>query len=386
MVSNILPFVLFIVFFWLISLFDCLPVKLHGKQRNFVFGCAVLLLAVFAGGRWSPWIIGVDASIFDYDAYKTIYQYPMSCLHFFRDYLNADILIRQMEIGYVFYSSLIHNTLGVGYNYYLLLTNIILIVLFIKSFKVNHIHKCLLFILYFYAARLYLQYNFILMRQAIAIAIIWYSFHYLMLQGQRRKYYFAVLLAMSFHVSAVICFIVPYLHKITIKKKPYFLILSLVFLMNVLGLSNGLILGVIEFALSLLNIDGFDRLLKYLLVNEEGTRGLNLLTFAEAIPFVYIAIVYERQMLATKEGKFYYNMLFVFLFLLVLTMNFSFLTRMCQYLMYAYFYILSFYAAHASVKNRCMMFSLLGVYLLVYSFRYIMIWFYTVPYSFFLLH
>ncbi len=386
MFSNIFSFVLFILFFWLISLFDCFPIKQHGKQRSFVFGSAVLLLVVFAGGRWSSWVRGIDADIFDYDFYKTVYQYPLSCLHFFRDYFNADISIRQTEIGYVFYSTFIHRVLGVEYNFFLLLTNVVLIALLIKSFKVNHISKCLLFILYFYAARLYLQYNFILMRQAIAIAIVWYSFHYLMQKGQQKKYYFAVLIAMTFHVSAVVCFMVPYLQKITFRKKPYFFSLCLVFLINVLNLSNSLILGGIESVLSLFNIDGFDRLLKYVIMSEEKGRGLNLLAFLEMVPFIYIAIVYERQMLATREGKFYYNMLFVFLFLLVLTMNFSFLTRMCQYLMYSYFYILSFYAAHASLKNRCTMFSLLGVYLLVYSFRYIMIWFYTVPYSFFLLH
>jgi hypothetical protein len=188
-----------------------------------------------------------------------------------------------------------------------------------------------------------------------------------------------------FHVSAIAALFAPLLLKIKINKKVYFILLLSIFLINITKLSNAIILGAIDSVLSFFDAEKAKLLLKYILLNEEA-QGLNLLAFVEAVPFVYIAVRYEQKLLSTVEGKFYYHMLLIFLFLLVLTMNFGFLTRMWQYFMYSYFYLLSFYATVSSAKNRSLMFSLSGLYLLLYSFRYIMIWFYTIPYSFSLLH
>lgn len=385
MLTNVLPFFLFSLFFYLTSLLDSLPIKLPSYQNKVVLYCSLGILVVFAGCRWSSWRVGYEAGIFDYDTYKVVFETPLSIIRFGNNYMNADVTIRQMEIGYVLYSAFMHTILGDNYNLYLLITNFFLIVLLFRGFKVNNILCGLWFIIFFYVARLYLQYNFIIMRQAIAMMLVWFAFHYI-LCGKKKYYFLCVFLAFTFHFSAIICFLIPLLLKIRIREKNFFLLVLFLFVLNITKFSNSIILGGLEYILSFFDADGAGRLVKYVLMNEEEGQGLNLLTFIEAIPFLYIAHCYKCDLLATKEGRFYYNMLFVFIFLLVLTMNFSFLTRMCQYLMYSYIYILSFYYAHSTIKNRCVLFSVLGLYLLVYVFRYNMIWFYTTPYSCFLFH
>lgn len=385
MLTNILPFFLFSLFFYLISLLDSLPIKLPSNQNKMVLCCSFIVLVIFAGCRWSSWRVGYEAGIFDYDTYKNVFEAPISIINFVNDYLDADITVRQMEIGYIWYSAFMHTIIGDHYNIFLLATNFLLIVLLFRGFKINKIFYGLWFILFFYAARLYLQYNFIMMRQAIAMMLIWFAFHYI-LCGKMKYYFIIVSLAFMIHFSAIICFFIPLLLKIRIKEKLFWLIVLIFFVLNITKISNSIILGGIEYILSFFDTDGARRLVNYVIMNEEESQGLNLLTFIEAIPFFYIVHYYKRDLLSTKEGHFYYNMLFVFIFLLTLTMNFSFLTRMCQYLMYSYIYLLSFYYAHSTATNRYMFFSVFGLYLLVYVFRYNMIWFYTTPYSFFLLH
>lgn len=378
MIANVLPFFCFISFFFFLSVLDIKHIKISRKQRVVLYNVAVLILICFAGLRWSPWEKGYDAAIFDYDTYHIVYDNALPLKSFISSYKDASLEILQMDIGYLLWNSIAKLILGHNYNLFLLLTNAILVVLLLKSLKRNNITDGLFFILFFYVSRLYLQYNFTLIRQAVAIVIVWCSLRYLV-QRNLKKYYLFITLAISFHFSAIVCLFFPLIEKIRINTKLYFVVLFVLLVLGFLGVTGQLIETVLNATLSASGIPLSERLIKYLSL--EG--GSNILNFVEAIPFFYIAVPNKKELLASDEGRLYYNMLFCFVLLMAFSMNFSFITRFWQYMIFSYIYLLSFYYKK---KRRGKLLTILPLYCLVYSVRYIMIWFYDVPYSCFLFH
>lgn len=381
MFTNVLPFFIFLFYFYLVSLIDTNRIK----NSKIILLFSLFVLVIFAGGRWSSWQVGYDTSVFDYDTYQQIFNTKLSIKHFFHDFINADLSIRTIEIGYVLYSTLCRHLLGNQYNIYLLLTSFFTIYIFYKGLKKNKIQSGVLYILFFYAARLYLQYNFILMRQAIAMVIIWYAFHYLF-NEKKSKYILFVCFASLFHFSAIIALLALLLRlKIEIKKNIYWLTIFVLFTINICGLGDSLIITTLNSILSYIGggSDIADRFFKYF-QDPEQVRSLNILVFVEAMPLIYICERYKQRIQESIQGNFFYNMFYLFLFLLVLTMNFGFLTRMCQYFMYSYFAIFNYFIIYSTYKERHIILSLFSLYLLIYASRYIMIWFYNTPYTFFL--
>lgn len=371
MLTNVLPFFCVVSVYFVCAQIEIFQIKQSKIQRNFLFCSLVLLLMIFAGGRWSSWVVGYDAWIFDYDSYHTIFDDYSDLISFLCTPYSTSF---GTEYGYLFLNALIH-TFTDNYNYFLLIVNCLSVWLLLLSFKKNNIHYGLFLIMYFFVSRLYFQYNFTLMRQSIAMVIVWYAFHFL----SNRKYiayYLFVLIASSFHISALICLFIPFLSKLNIKLNHAIWFILVMLLINQLGLINKIFINIIHTFLPAVN----ERLIQYLMMEDK----LNLLSFIEGIPFLYMANKYSQQILQQKEGKLFFNMLLVYLMLLSLTSNFSFMTRMWQYLIFSYMYILSFYYKQRLDVNRNLVLRSLSFYLLIYSTRYIMMWFYNTPFSFFL--
>lgn len=388
MVDNVIPFILFILFFFVLSFIDTFSIKVNDDNKRQLLLASLCLLVIFAGCRWSPYEVGYDIAIFDYGTYKNIYNSPLNILDFLSEYASADWEIKSQEIGYVFYSSLSHLLLGDNYNLYLLFTNLILIILFYNSLKRNGINSAFFYLLFFLATRLYLQYNFILLRQAIAMSIIWMWAFPLILNGKKIKFIIVVCVATTFHFTAIIALLAFFMLR-DLNTKMIMTIIVVVGLLNITKIADYLILTIVDYALSFMGVSGGigEKLSKYLLEGdtENGFRGLNIITFIEAIPFLYIVRKYKTVLLQTLLGRFYYNMFYIFLLLLVITMNFGFLTRMCQYFIFSYFFLIYFYCKeNRDMKKKRALLFLLSNYLLIYSIRYIFLWFYHTEYSFFL--
>lgn len=389
MISNVIPFILFILFFYVLSFIDTFSLKVNNNIKRQLLLFSLCLLVIFAGGRWSPLEVGYDIGIFDYGTYKNIYNSPLNIFSFFSDYKDSSWEIRGQEIGYVFYSSLCYHLFGSNFNLYLLFTNLLLIVLFYKSLKRNEIRTGLFFILFFFAARLYLQYNFILLRQAIAMTIVWtWAFPFL-LKGEKIKFCLFVCLATTFHYTALITLLALVMNR-DLNIKYIIIAICFFFILSTTKVIDKILLSIIEKVLSVLgSSEGIgEKLSKYMLEGEDGAfRGLNILTFVEAVPFIYIVKKYKSILYSSFIGRFYFNMFYIFLLLLAITMNFGFLTRMCQYFIFSYFFLFSFFIRNAKFdsERRTMLF-LFSSYLLIYSVRYIFIWFYSTEYSFFLFH
>lgn len=369
------------------SYIDTFSLKMNNDIKSLFLLFSLCLLVIFAGGRWSSLEVGYDVGIFDYGTYKNIYNAPLNIVSFFSDYKDSSWEIGGQEIGYVFYSSLCYYLFGNNFNLYLLFTNFLLVVLFYKSMKQNEIRTGLFFILFFFAARLYLQYNFILLRQAIAMTIIWMWAFPFLLRKEKIKFCLFICLAAAFHYTALIALLALVMNR-NLNVKYIIIAICFFFILSITKIVDKILLSVIEKCLSVLgSSEGIgEKLSKYLLESENGEfRGLNILTFIEAIPFIYIVRRYKSLLYSSSMGRFYSNMFYIFILLLALTMNFGFLTRMCQYFILSYFFLFSFFIKNAkSVSERRTMLFVFSNYLLIYSIRYIFIWFYSTEYSFFL--
>ena len=137
------------------------------------FSFSLCLLVIFAGGRWSSLEVGYDVGIFDYGTYKNIYNAPLNIVSFFSDYKDSSWEIRgtrnRLCVLFIIMLLLYLEIILISICCLLIF---LLVVLFYKSMKQNG-NKNRPFLFCFFAARLYLQYNFILLRQAIAMTIIW---------------------------------------------------------------------------------------------------------------------------------------------------------------------------------------------------------------------
>ena len=389
MISYTIPFILFILFFYVLSLIDTFSIRLNCDLKKLLLLFSLCVLVLFAGGRWSPLEVGYDLAIFDYSTYKNVYNSSLNIFNFFEEYKNSSWDVKEQEIGYIFYSSLCHQFLGENFNIYLLFTNLLLVVFFWKSLKRNGIRTALFFILFFFASRLYLQYNFILLRQAIAMIIIWSWAFPSLLQNDKLKFCFIVCLAATFHFTALIALLSLVMNR-DLNIKYIVIAICILCVLSIFKVMDKILLSMIDTGLSVIGASAGigEKLSKYLLEGQDGEfRGLNILTFIEAIPFVYITQKYKTVLCNSSIGRLYCNMFYIFLLLLAITMNFGFLTRMCQYFIFSYFFLFSFYRNHVkSVSNWKTMSLLFSNYLLIYSIRYVFIWFYSTEYSFFLFH
>lgn len=387
MIVNVIPFLLFVFFLWSIALYDIFPTSLTSIQKKTLYIAIFLTLVIFAGGRWSAIEVGYDGDIFDYSTYKNIYH-SLNICNFLPEYTSSGIEIKSIEIGYLLYSSLCSFIFDNNFNVYLLFTNFLLILLLYKSLKDNEIKYGLFFILFFFAARLYLQYNFIILRQAIALFIVWaWGFPFL-LKNEKNKFVLTVFLASTFHITSIIAFLAIFLNR-TIHVRKFVILICMFFVLSVTKIIDMILLYIIDGVLSIIGVAwmGGEKLSKYLLEGDGEYRSLNILTFVEAIPFFYIIKKFKVELCQTVAGRFYHNMFYLFILLLAITMNFGFLTRGVQYFMFSYMFLLSFYIEKGSRGVRKQLFlSLLSCYFLIYSVRYIFLWFSSGDYSFFLLH
>lgn len=385
MIINIIPFILFVIFFWLISLLDVFSIRTNVLQRSFIFLISIFLLCLFAGGRWSNIEAGYDIEIFDYSTYKNLYLNSLDIFNFISDYLDADILTKSHEIGYLFYSSLCHLIFSDNYNIYLLFTNTLLVILLYKCLNNNMANYAIFFLFYLFVARLYFQYNFIMMRQAISLFIIWTLGFPALINNKKIKYVWIVILATTFHISSIIALLALFL-KHSYKMKYIYWFIIFIFIINISGIGKPIIILSIE---KIVNIflggsDIANKLSNYL-INTDESRGLNLLSFVEALPILLITIKYKTKLLEDKYGQFYYNMFYLYILLLAVTMNFGFLTRLCQYFIFSYIFLISYYCKNeTNMSNRKIMLLCGSLYLMLYSVRYIFIWFYDSDYTFFL--
>lgn len=202
--------IIYFVSFFLSSLLLVLSEKVKASNKKIVVAVALLIPITLAGLRKIG--IGTDTEVYVnvlYDAARTSNS--------FLDYLGKKVYssfqmkpVSNWEIGYnllVYIATKItHSFQGV-----LFFTHLLIITFIYKGLVKLHgdfsrAWAMLIFYFMFYASSLNL------MRQWIAIAIIFYGLHFLQ-KGQTKKYLFCVIFAMIFHNSAIIGIVVWLIYK-----------------------------------------------------------------------------------------------------------------------------------------------------------------------------
>ena len=212
--ENYIVYICFYLFFLLFALIDASTVKLNIRERKFFLTVLVGVLGMFAGCRWFD--VSVGGEIFDYAAYKYVYENPLNIGSFWEGFQNSDNYIRSMDPGYVLLSSLF-SYLFSNANIYFLLISFLTVHLLVKGFQRNRIDQYIFLLIYIYVTRLYIQYNFIMMRQALAIVIVWWAMPFIF-QHRKWKFWGYCLLASLFHFSALIAMIMPLFYKVRISR------------------------------------------------------------------------------------------------------------------------------------------------------------------------
>ena len=113
----------------------------------------------------------------------------------------------------------------------------------------------------------------------------------LLLKGEKNKIYFSCICGSNFSFTAIIALLSFFMVRdLNTKRIVTFIIIFGI--LNVTRITDYFILTIVDHVLSLMGVSGGigEKLSKYLLEGdaENGFRGLNMITFIEALPFLYI--------------------------------------------------------------------------------------------------
>ena len=380
MFLNLTPFLVVIVLSFLLANIDILWIKVSARTKHVLTVGIVTILAVFAGGRW--YNIPFGEGIFDYSVYEHLYKNALNTGNFMHEYLNHDdIHFRGMDIGYMFINSIFSNYVFDSPNLFFMLISGVNMYLLMKSFKLNGIENILLLVVFIYLNRLFFQYNYIMMRQSLAMAIVWCA---IPLAVQRRfwPFFMVCITAATIHFTAIFFLLTYWLPKIRFSNLFILLVFPLLFILGITKATDTFILSLIEMALTSFSLGIDARLLAYI-VSDIG--GVNLLNFVEIAPFLFFALKYRSEICETPQGTLFFNMFIFYVLFLILTMNFMIFTRFSSYYIYSYFFIIS--ATYRYIQNRgvkMMLGYFLVLYFTIYGIRFLVANFLIHGYNFFL--
>lgn len=90
-----------------------------------------------------------------------------------------------------------------------------------------------------YGVVLYLHTNFNALRQFLAISMFLFAFDYIKVK-KWWKYYLLVLIAISFHISAIVCLFVPFVSQLKINKRTNLVLLFVLTLLSIIAFATDL--------------------------------------------------------------------------------------------------------------------------------------------------
>ena len=373
------PYIFLLLCFVSIAYLNISTRALSAKSYKVLAITGTIALICFAGCRWNAFDY-IGNNIFDYATYKYIFDHPVRLGHFFSDISKEGDILLKVDKGYILLSSLFSRYIIDNYHVWLLFFSFVSVLLFYKGLIRNHIHKYILFVLFMYLARLYFQYNFIIIRQALSMAIVWWAIPYV--YHKRWRFVFCCILAATIHFSAVAFIITLILPKLYISNRIIIVTIFLLIISSLFNITSEIIIRIVG---SLSSIFGLERLVVAYIENQ--TSGINPLNFVEMLPFFYLALRYKNQLYASNEGRLFFNMLILYIVYMLVTMNFMGLTRISSYFIYSYFYIVEFAFSRIRMHSERMLIGgVLSIYFILYGVRFIFANFISYPYDFVSFH
>lgn len=261
------------------------------KRKNSIFILlGIFILIIFAGIRYD---VGTD-----YINYKYMYDKFSN-----KDFL--EIFNSKIDKGFLLIikiSSLIGNEI-----LFFSLSSFLIVIPFIYSLKMKYRYICIPLTIFLFLITIFTS-GMNIIRQAIATSIIFYSFNYIF-EKRFFKYIVFLILAVSFHITAVITFPLYFLwnkktNKIN-KKRAIFIILCYI----LIPFSFNLSIKIFSF------IPEFSRFQSY---NNIGRLGLNLSFFLNL--GLFLILFFNRKKLIKKDCR---NSFFLLLSFIALNMSFS---------------------------------------------------------------
>lgn len=355
---------------------DICNIALNHKIKKRIYYCLILLLILFAGLRYYEWPRGVD--IFDYGIYESAYLNPVTITNFWEEYLSLSGGTAALDPGYIFVSSFFSRYVFSLPNFFFLLISAVSVLLLVDGFRRNQIYKALFIVLYVFLERIYFQYNFIMMRQGLSMAIVWWGLPYVV----NRKFLSFMLCCVCgaiFHTSALFFLLVYWIYRVNVRLSLYFCVALILSILVMLG---GMKVLVMEISSVILGLLGMSRYLGYLYSDWPS---INMLNFVELFPFICIILRYKKELESTQYGKLFFNMILFYLLLLILIYDYMGMIRLSSYFIYPYLFLLSFIWRKISVrKNRILLGIVVVIYFSIYGSRLCLKYFDNIGYNVFL--
>lgn len=210
--------------------------------------------------------------------------------------------------------------------------------------------------LLFYFVLIYFDINFQILRQAISMGLFLYSMRYIQ-DKKWLKYYFCIILAISFHEGALICLFFPLLLKIKINKLSLATFAGIIIFVSLCG--ETIVMFLIEKIVPEI-LAGKTQFYADKIESGGGVIMLNIM-LSVVVPSIFVYVTRnEYGLFYVKMGALMYGLLF--------TMNFFFpIFYRFSYFFQLFFYILYIDLFYRIACNSGLKFSLLKVKKLYYT-------------------
>jgi hypothetical protein len=243
-------------------------------------------------------------------------------------YSNIEMTDYNYRIEPLFYLIVyIFNWLGFSFNAFLFTVTFASSVLLFYGIKKNT--NSIFIGVIIYIGKLYIFYNFVLIRQMIAISIAWFAIAYLR-ASLKSKFMLLLIIASLFHVSTLVLLPFLFIEKVEISTKNLFLILGVAV---IIALCNNLL---VSFLINIIPVLGY-RLEYY--INKENL--INPLNYIETFSVLFLTTHYKKELKGKiKNFQLYYNLLIAFTFILIAFYNFEDFKRLRDIFLISYITII----------------------------------------------
>lgn len=328
------------IIYVMIATFFYLGFFISNKYQNFYYKLSIVMLFIFTAFR-NLNLGGTDDVSYRHFFYRSV-PYLSKIFSYNHDY----------SYGYALFNSVI-KTIVEDYRVYQVIYSFLAIVLLdivVKKLQLNKGERNLFLFVYF--CYCYMWNNFVLLRQNIAMLIVWIAL--LGYSDKYFKYYFSIILSWLWHKSSIVnilvFFLLEYIKKIDRRKMLAITsVTSIIFLIISETIFNYL-------ANIFLMLAG-PKFANYVLISED-TRGFNVINYLLRWFFVIIFYVnYEK--IKSPHKKTLLNASFIVIMLG--SINVGFVGRVVLY------YMISIYAMipiiHQALKREKKFIYLMGIYM-----------------------
>lgn len=294
-----------------------------GKSNNKILAFIFLYIAIFLG-------IGDMIGGYDRYIYGEVFDTIADELHGKRDLSRVLYLVEGKEYGYFFWQTLVGSFTSNRY-IYILLTMLLVYLLFFKTFKEyiqDYPMATIVFLGFFY------YFSMTYLRQVIACGIIWQGVRFVW-ERKLVKFILTVLLAYSFHNSAIL-FLAIYF--IPIKKYSKRNIVLALLIAIIIGLSP--IPNLIMYRMN-------DRIFAY--ANEE--QGFRIEYLLEVLFLIFVIFKNYNHINTNPKTLTMLNITFAFCFMLLVFMRFGQGGRLGWYFLIGIIYTLTYLSNQRKIKK-----------------------------------